>query len=81
MGMWIWFIPIISITLFTEIQLHNLSDFFKQMNGFVYGRKARRRKVGFYLFENIVRAWMPFAFCKDFQDSKPLGGYAKIKGL
>jgi len=79
MGMGIWFIPIISITLFTEIQLHDFSDFFKQMNSFVDGRQARRREVGFYLFENILCAWMSFAFCKDFQYSKSLGRYAKIK--
>lgn len=81
MGMWIRFIPIIPISLLAEIQLHNFSDFFKQINGFVDSCQAGRWKVRFYLFENILYAWMPFAFCKDFQYSKSLGGYAEIKIL
>jgi len=78
MGMRIWPISIISIAHVTEIQLHDFSDFLQQIDGLVDGRQAGRWKVGSYLPEDVLNAWVPVTFCEDLQYGKSLGGDAEI---
>lgn len=81
MRVWIRFIPIISVAFVAEIQLHDFPDFGKKINRFVDSRQAGCWEVGFYLFENILYARVASAFCQNFQYSKSLGRYAKVKIL